>query len=322
MKTALVLAVLVGAACATTKPPQALLQARATYADASVQAAASAPAELRDAELALDDADAAFQREGGSPEVRDRAYIAERKAEIAIAKARYVDAQKREQASDARIRALSATAAEQLRTTREAEREAREEHSVDEERVRDLEQRAAQLQAELDQQKQANEERGEALENTQEQLQNEQQARRDVEQRLTTTLEGIRDLQSVQEEPRGLVITLSGQVLFASGKFDLLPAARTALDNVAAALKADPDRSITVEGYTDSQGSPASNLVLSQARAESVRRYLIERGVPEDKIGARGMGEDNPVASNDSIEGRANNRRVEIVVAPKNVEPR
>ena len=135
-------------------------------------------------------------------------------------------------------------------------------------------------------------------------------------------LQGMHDLQSVKEESRGLVITLSGQVLFSSGQWVLLPAARAALDNVADALKAQPDRKITVEGYTDSQGTQASNLVLSQARAEAVRKYLVSRGVAEEKIRATGFGAESPLAPNDTAEGRANNRRVEIVLAPVANEPR
>jgi OOP family OmpA-OmpF porin len=69
-----------------------------------------------------------------------------------------------------------------------------------------------------------------------------------------------------------------------------------------------------IEGHTDSQGNDQANLALSQARAEAVRQYLVGRGVAQDKVRAVGRGEQQPVATNDSPEGRANNRRVEIVV--------
>jgi outer membrane protein OmpA-like peptidoglycan-associated protein len=74
-------------------------------------------------------------------------------------------------------------------------------------------------------------------------------------------------------------------------------------------------RPVVVEGYTDSRGSSSRNLDLSQRRAEAVRSYLVSRGVPSEKIVAKGMGPDRPVAENTSAEGRAQNRRVEIVVA-------
>ena len=72
---------------------------------------------------------------------------------------------------------------------------------------------------------------------------------------------------------------------------------------------------VSIEGYTDSKGSQSRNMDLSQRRAESVRTYLISRGLPADQVVAKGMGPDRPIADNSSAEGRANNRRVEIVVA-------
>jgi len=120
-------------------------------------------------------------------------------------------------------------------------------------------------------------------------------------------------------EERGTVITLSESALFGTNDTMLLPAARSRLNQVADALVAN-GRAAVVEGYTDSSGSQASNLELSQRHAESVRTYLVSRGVPGAMISARGLGPDRPVAENTSTEGRANNRRVEIVFA-KN-EPR
>ena len=73
-------------------------------------------------------------------------------------------------------------------------------------------------------------------------------------------------------------------------------------------------QNVVVEGYTDSKGPPWSNIDLSRRRAEAVRSYLVSRGCPTDRIVARGMGSDRPVADNASGEGRANNRRVEIVI--------
>ncbi len=124
----------------------------------------------------------------------------------------------------------------------------------------------------------------------------------------------------MKQEPRGTVITLPGNVLFASGKSALLSTAQDKLSQVADALKDQADHKITVEGYTDSRGSDESNQILSQQRADSVRDFLVSHGVPGDQIDARGLGPNRPVASNKSAEGRADNRRVEIVVKP--MEPR
>ena len=125
---------------------------------------------------------------------------------------------------------------------------------------------------------------------------------------------------AAKEEERGMVITLSGGVLFRSNDAQLLPAAQTKLDDVAAALLAN-GRPVSIEGYTDSKGSQSRNIDLSQRRADSVRTYLISRGLPSDRVVAKGMGPDRPIADNTSSEGRANNRRVEIVVAKVATQP-
>jgi outer membrane protein OmpA-like peptidoglycan-associated protein len=113
-----------------------------------------------------------------------------------------------------------------------------------------------------------------------------------------------------------MVITLSGSVLFASNKDALLPAAQERLGQVADALKTQDDHKIVVEGHTDSQGSAPSNQGLSERRAQSVVSFLVSRGVPADQIRAEGLGQTRPVADNTTTDGRANNRRVEIIVKP------
>jgi outer membrane protein OmpA-like peptidoglycan-associated protein len=124
----------------------------------------------------------------------------------------------------------------------------------------------------------------------------------------------LMNLATVKEEERGMVLTLSGSVLFPSNKATLLPAAETRLNDVSDALMSTKERSLIVEGYTDSRGRDDANLVLSQRRADAVRSYIVSRGYEADRIEARGMGNSRPIAENDSAEGRANNRRVEIVV--------
>jgi outer membrane protein OmpA-like peptidoglycan-associated protein len=118
---------------------------------------------------------------------------------------------------------------------------------------------------------------------------------------------------NVRHDERGTVITLTGGVLFASGKSTLLPDARSKLNQVAEALK-NTDGQFLVEGHTDSRGSASVNQQLSERRAETVRNYLIERGVPPERIKAEGFGKTRPIASNRTAEGRANNRRVEVVI--------
>jgi outer membrane protein OmpA-like peptidoglycan-associated protein len=89
------------------------------------------------------------------------------------------------------------------------------------------------------------------------------------------------------------------------------------LDEVAAALEEHPSATIRVESHTDSIGTPESNLNLSQARADSIRSALVDRGVDGSRIETAGMGQEMPIASNDTAEGRAKNRRSEIVVTAR-----
>jgi outer membrane protein OmpA-like peptidoglycan-associated protein len=138
-------------------------------------------------------------------------------------------------------------------------------------------------------------------------------------------VERLGNAATVKKEARGTVITISGQVLFASGKSELLPAASDSLARVADALKdIEPGKKIIVEGHTDSTGSTAYNERLSVERAEHVKTFLASHGVDDSKLEVIGQGEAQPVASNATPEGRANNRRVEIVVADqgKGTEPR
>ena len=109
--------------------------------------------------------------------------------------------------------------------------------------------------------------------------------------------------------------TLTG-VTFETSSSVIRPSSYGKLDEVAEALKANPDVRVEISGHTDNVGSDEGNLTLSQARAESVRRYFIEKGVAADRMEAKGYGETKPVATNDTAEGRAENRRVEMSRLP------
>jgi outer membrane protein OmpA-like peptidoglycan-associated protein len=122
----------------------------------------------------------------------------------------------------------------------------------------------------------------------------------------------LAELQAKQTD-RGLVLTL-GDVLFETGKAELLGNAMRNIDKIAEFLNKNPGRNVLVEGHTDNVGGDSYNLDLSQRRAESVRLALIQRGVAAERIQSRGYGEALPVASNDNSSGRQQNRRVEIVI--------
>ncbi len=156
--------------------------------------------------------------------------------------------------------------------------------------------------------------RGE-LAKTQDQLAAEKRAREKAEKEAAQALADLRRIADVKQESRGMVITLSGSVLFPTNESSLLPAAIVKLNEVADALiKGNPDANITIEGHTDSQGQRQYNMDLGARRAEAVKGALVSRGVAADRIKTVGVGPDRPIADNKSAEGRANNRRVEIIV--------
>jgi outer membrane protein OmpA-like peptidoglycan-associated protein len=121
-----------------------------------------------------------------------------------------------------------------------------------------------------------------------------------------------------RESARGLIVNVS-DVLFDTGQHTLKPGAREKLARVAGILLAYPDLTLEVDGHTDSVGDDTHNLALSERRAEAVRGYLVQQGIPESAIVARGFGEAQPVASNDIAAGRQQNRRVELVVSGESI---
>ncbi|WP_428310762.1 OmpA family protein [Hydrocarboniphaga sp.] len=106
-------------------------------------------------------------------------------------------------------------------------------------------------------------------------------------------------------------------VNFEFNKATLTADSKTVLDGVATGLKSDPNMKVELAGHTDSKGSDAYNLKLSQNRANSVKAYLVTQGIPASRLTAKGYGETKPVATNDTDEGRAQNRRVEFRVLAK-----
>jgi len=125
-----------------------------------------------------------------------------------------------------------------------------------------------------------------------------------------------RQIDVLQAKPtdRGLVLTL-GDVLFTSGRADLKPGATGNLNKLVAFLDKYPDRSVSIQGYTDSGGSEDYNQGLSERRANSVKSYLAGQGIGSTRLSASGKGRNDPVADNDSAAGRQQNRRVEVVIS-------
>jgi outer membrane protein OmpA-like peptidoglycan-associated protein len=125
-----------------------------------------------------------------------------------------------------------------------------------------------------------------------------------------------RQIDVLQAKPtdRGLVLTL-GDVLFTTGRADLKPGATGNLNKLVAFLDKYPDRSVSIQGYTDSVGSEDYNQGLSERRANSVKSYLVGQGIGSMRLSASGKGRSEPVADNDSAAGRQQNRRVEVVIS-------
>lgn len=111
----------------------------------------------------------------------------------------------------------------------------------------------------------------------------------------------------------GVVVTL-GDVLFKTGQSQLKTSAMQNLDEVIDLLQSEPDKKIRIEGHTDTVGAALANLKLSEARATSVRDALVEKGVSADRLTTLGLGEDFPIDSNDTEQGRSNNRRVDVIL--------
>jgi outer membrane protein OmpA-like peptidoglycan-associated protein len=123
----------------------------------------------------------------------------------------------------------------------------------------------------------------------------------------------VTEITNLRETSRGIVISLS-DILFDVNRATLKPGADANVQRIAGVLKQYPDKQISVEGHTDATGSDAHNLKLSQDRAASVRNALVRGGVSAELISSKGLGEAQPVATNDTPAGRQQNRRVEIVV--------
>jgi OOP family OmpA-OmpF porin len=113
--------------------------------------------------------------------------------------------------------------------------------------------------------------------------------------------------------PAGFMVV--GEVLFDTNKSDLKPEGQAELDKGVAFLLKNPQLKVEIQGHTDSTGAAAWNATLSQRRAESVMKYLVSKGVPAGQLTAKGFGPANPVAPNDTKEGRAKNRRVDFMKA-------
>ncbi|MGE0643135.1 MAG: OmpA family protein [Nitrospira sp.] len=130
---------------------------------------------------------------------------------------------------------------------------------------------------------------------------------------LTATLSR---LAKVSEDARGVIVTLPGNIYFNFNRADVKPAMQLQLTKIAQALAAVPGQNLLIEGHTDSIGSNEYNLSLSESRAQSVQKILLDGGIAAERMEIKGYGESKPIADNATPSGQAQNRRVEIVLVP------
>lgn len=294
--------------------PPSLVDARDAYMTSTNGLAAMlTPADLHEASRALDRANVEFDAHGDTLELRDLAYIAKRKVELADVRARTeADRQRLVEAGQQGVAVRDGQVGPAPSPKAQTPEERAEEHRAGE--LSDPALRAAYRGH--DRQRQT----------TRARL-NAEAAFGPLGPLAADSFEGtqmdLADAATVSQEPRGLIITLADAALFPSGKFALLSTAQRQLDRVAGVLKAQrEDRVMVVEGHTDSQGSDSTNQTLSLNRALAVRDALVNRGVPGELISAEGVGSIRPLVDNRTAKSRANNRRMEIIVRPSPLSAR
>lgn len=207
--------------------------------------------------------------------------------------------------------AQRAQAEQQAEQARQQEQAAQQQQLAAQQQQQQAEQAAQQARLEQQQAEQqaaaARQAQQQAEQNSQRLAQQTEQAREQLRQQLSQVFQ-------TRETARGLIMDMP-DVLFAFDKYNLKPEARVKLAKVSGILLAYPDLKVQVEGYTDSIGSDEYNQKLSEQRAGTVRDFLVAQKVPQQDVSSQGFGKNNPIADNTTSSGRAQNRRVELVVS-------
>jgi outer membrane protein OmpA-like peptidoglycan-associated protein len=269
------------AAPTLTKAEQQLRDAEGVYAHKGDKKAVEAAA--REVVGTAEEARVMAVKQKAEEDAQAKIAADKKAAEEREAKARAdatAEAQRRLEAEEARKQAEAAQA-EALRMKQEAEQAAQE---------------AARQKAEAEKARQA-----------------AAQAEAEKGQLRAQLLAQLNSILQTRDSARGLIVNMS-DVLFDTGSSTLKPGAREKLAKISGILLAHPGLSLQIEGHTDSVGSDEFNQQLSERRSDTVRDFLAEQGVPASSISARGFGKTQPVATNDTPEGRQRNRRVELVV--------
>jgi len=304
-----------------TKADQQLSQAEQAYR--SKQGKTSVESAARETEQTAEEARVMAVKQKAEDEAQAKAAADKKAAEDREAQARadaLAEAQRRAEAEEAqkqaeaakaeaeRMKAEAEAAAQEAARQKEAAEQAKAEALAQQQALADQAAKAQQAAAQSDQL------RVQAEQMRQQAEAQRQQAEKEKQELRARLLQQLNSILATRDSARGLIANMS-DVLFKSGSFELLPGARERLAKISGIVLAYPTLHLQVEGHTDSVGSDEYNQELSEHRAEAVRDYLVQQGISADSIGARGLGKTEPIASNETAEGRQQNRRVELVLS-------
>lgn len=290
-----------------SKAEQQLRQAEEAYRQKQTRSAIEAAA--REAAQTAEESRVMAVQHKAEEEAQAQAAAEKKAAEERAAKARAdaeAQSRARAEAEAARAQAEAAKAEAQVAAAeaqKAAEEAARQKQEAEKAKAEALAQQQA-LATEAEKARQAAAESDKLRE----------QAEKEKQEMRARLLQQLNSVLATRDTARGLIANMS-DVLFKSGSFELLPGARERLAKVSGIVLAYQGLRLAVEGHTDSIGTDEYNRRLSEQRADAVRDYLVQQGISTDAISASGFGKSEPVASNDTPEGRQQNRRVELVVS-------
>jgi outer membrane protein OmpA-like peptidoglycan-associated protein len=296
------------------KADQQLTQAEQVYRQK--QGKTSIDSAAREAAQTAEEARVMAVKQKAEDDAQAKAAADKKAAEEREAKARAdaeTEAKRRVEAEEAQKQAEAAKL-EAERMKAEAEAAAQEAAHQKEEAEKAKAEAVAQQQALAEQAAKAQQAAAQSDQLRQQAEQMRAQAEKDKQELRARLLQQLNTILATRDSARGLIANMS-DVLFKSGSFELLPGARERLAKISGIVLAYPSLHLQIEGHTDSVGGDEYNQELSEHRAEAVRDYLVQQGIAADSIAARGLGKTEPIASNDTPEGRQQNRRVELVLS-------
>ena len=296
------------------KADQLLMQAETAYRQKQGKPAIEAAA--RETAQTAEEARVMAVKQRAEDEAQAKAAADKAAAEAREAKARAdaeAEAQRRAQAEEAQKQAEAAKA-EAEKAKAEAEQAAQQAAQAAAEAARQKEEAEKAKAEAIAQQQTLAAETAKAQQAAAQSEQLRQQAEKEKQELRARLLQQLNSVLATRDSARGLIANMS-DVLFKTGSFELAPGARERLAKVSGILLAYPSLHVQIEGHTDSVGTDEYNQTLSENRANAVKSYFVQQGISADSVEARGFGKTQPIATNDTAEGRQQNRRVELVLS-------